>query len=65
MWVASIQMAVVENDKQGTIDKAVENIRRARGADLIMLPELWNIGFMSFDRYMPEAEDRNGHIDHT
>ena len=60
MWVASIQMAVVENDKQGTIDKAVENVRRARGADLIILPELWNIGFMSFDRYMPEAEDRNG-----
>jgi predicted amidohydrolase len=60
MWVASIQMAVVENDKQGTIDKAVENIRRARRADLIMLPELWNIGFMSFDRYMPEAEDRKG-----
>ncbi|HEX9909683.1 MAG TPA: nitrilase-related carbon-nitrogen hydrolase, partial [Desulfatiglandales bacterium] len=60
MRVASIQLSVVENNKSATIDKAVENIHKARGADLIVLPELWNIGFMSFDRYVPEAEDRNG-----
>ena len=60
MLVASIQMGVVEGDKSETIDRAVENVRRARGADLIVLPELWNIGFMSFDRYMPESEDKNG-----
>lgn len=60
MLVASIQMSVVENDKARTIDKAVENIRRAGEADLIILPEIWNVGFMSFDRYLPEAEDKNG-----
>ena len=60
MQVASIQMAVVEGDKGGTIDKAAENIRRAQGADLIILPEIWNVGFMSFDRYIPEAEEKNG-----
>lgn len=60
MRVASVQLSVVENNKNATIDKAVESIRRARGADLIILPELWNIGFMSFDRYVPEAEDTNG-----
>jgi predicted amidohydrolase len=60
MRVASVQLSVVENDKKATIDKAVECIRTARGADLIVLPELWNVGFMSFDRYVPEAEDRNG-----
>lgn len=60
MLVASIQIGVVENDKIATIENAVENIRHARGADLIVLPELWNIGFMSFDRYIPEAEDQNG-----
>jgi len=53
-------MSVVENDKKTAIHKAVEDIRKARGADLIVLPELWNIGFMSFDRYVSEAEDRNG-----
>lgn len=60
MRVASIQMSVIEGDKAATIDKAVENIRRAGEADLIVLPELWNLGFMSFDRYTPEAEDKNG-----
>lgn len=48
MLVASIQMGVVEGDKSRAIDEAVEKVRRARGADLIVLPELWNIGFMSF-----------------
>ena len=60
MQVASIQIGVVEGDKARTIDKAVEKVLLARDADLIVLPELWNIGFMSFDRYMPEAEDKNG-----
>jgi len=60
MQVASVQMSVVENNKSATIDKAVEGIRKAQGADLIVLPELWNIGFMSFDRYIPEAEGRDG-----
>jgi predicted amidohydrolase len=60
MRVASIQIRVVENDKAATIDKARALLRRARGADLAILPELWNIGFMSFDRYLPEAEEENG-----
>jgi len=60
MKIASIQLSVVENDKSATIDKAVEGIRKAKGADLIVLPELWNIGFMSFDRYVPEAEEGSG-----
>lgn len=60
MQVASIQMAVVEGDKVKTIKKAADNVRQCRGADLIILPEIWNVGFMSFDRYIPEAEDKNG-----
>ena len=60
MLVASIQMGVVEGDKAGTIDRAADKVRQARGADLIVMPELWNIGFMSFDRYVPEAEANNG-----
>lgn len=60
MKIASIQMSVVEGDKTATIDKAIENIHRCEGSDLIILPEIWNIGFMSFDRYIPEAEDSLG-----
>jgi predicted amidohydrolase len=60
MLVASIQMAVVEDDKAATIEKAVGLIREAKNADLIILSELWNIGFMSFDRYVSEAEGKEG-----
>lgn len=60
MLVASIQMGVTEGDKARAIDRAAEKVRQARGADLIILPELWNIGFMSFDSYVIEAEDKNG-----
>lgn len=60
MQIASIQMTTVDGDKIKTIEKAGEKVRSCRGADLIILPEIWNIGFMSFDRYVSEAEDRNG-----
>ena len=60
MKVASIQMSVVEGDKTATIDKAIENIHRCEGNDLVILPEIWNIGFMSFHRYLSEAEDSTG-----
>jgi predicted amidohydrolase len=60
MHVASIQMGVVEDDKIKAIDRAVELIRQCREADLIILPELWNIGFMSFDQYYPQAETEDG-----
>ncbi|MFO7930325.1 MAG: carbon-nitrogen family hydrolase [Desulfosalsimonas sp.] len=60
MDVASIQMSVVENDKDAAIQKAVKRIRECRGVDLVILPELWNIGFMSFDSYYEQAETETG-----
>jgi predicted amidohydrolase len=60
MKVSSIQMSVVEDDKTATVEKAVKNIQCCRGADLVILPEIWNVGFISFDRYVTEAESRKG-----
>jgi predicted amidohydrolase len=60
MKVSSLQITVTENDKDATLRKAEQLIRSERDADLIILPELWNIGFLSFDRYVSEAEDENG-----
>ncbi len=60
MRVASIQMTVAEGDKARNLERAVEKIRQLKGVDLIVLPELWTIGFMCFDRYVPDAEDKNG-----
>ena len=60
MKIACVQMAAVEGDKAATIEKACDGIRRCPGVDLVVLPEVWNIGFMSFDRYHDEAEDHKG-----
>lgn len=60
MKISSIQMAVVEGDKDATLRKAAGLIREAGDSDLIILPELWNIGFFSFDRYESEAEGKDG-----
>ena len=60
MRVASIQMSVVEGDKEKTVAKALAYIAQAGRADLVILPEIWNVGFMSFDRYVSAAEDRHG-----
>jgi len=60
MRVASIQLNIVEESKGKALEHASHMIRQYRGADLILLPELWNIGFMSFDRYRSEAEAQDG-----
>jgi predicted amidohydrolase len=60
MQIASIQLRVIEESKDKSLEHASHMIRQCRGADLILLPELWNIGFMSFDRYRKEAETQEG-----
>lgn len=60
MRVASIQLKVLEESKEKALEHASEMIRRCQGADLILLPELWNIGFMSYDRYRSESETQEG-----
>ncbi len=60
MKVASIQLSVVEDNKDATLEKASDAIENCKDVDLVILPEIWNIGFMSFHRYQDEAEDING-----
>lgn len=60
MKVASIQMSVVEGDKDATLNKAEEAIKKCGDADLVILPEIWNLGFMSFGQYVDKAENING-----
>ncbi|MGB7575998.1 MAG: carbon-nitrogen family hydrolase [Thermodesulfobacteriota bacterium] len=60
MRVASVQLKVIEESKDKSLDHASEMIRQCQGADLILLPELWPVGFMSFDRYRNEAETQEG-----
>jgi len=60
MEVASIQLSVVEGDKDETLKKAKDAIEKCSDVDLIILPEIWNIGFMSFDQYVEKAETIDG-----
>lgn len=60
MRVASIQLAIVNGGKRANLEHAAKQVQRVSDVDLIILPELWNIGFMSFDRYTDEAEGREG-----
>lgn len=60
MKVASIQMTTVNNDKDANLVKAAANIEKCSDADLIILPEMWNVGFTNFDQYINQAEGKEG-----
>jgi len=61
--IASIQLWLFEG---GTKEKRIEHVEKLieqnADADLILLPELWTIGWRSFDRYELEAETLEGEI---
>lgn len=61
MKIASIQLEVREDrSKEQSIDYALKMMDRCCGADLIVLPELWNIGFLAYERYWHESETIDG-----
>lgn len=60
MIVAAIQLSVSEKDPDVAFEKAEGAIHRCRNADLVMLPEIWQTGFMRFDRYVSVAQTMGG-----
>ena len=59
--VASIQYWFSdENTKEERIRHIENLIDQAAGADLILLPEVWNIGWRCFDKYQEESETIEG-----
>lgn len=60
MRVASIQMEITDRSKSENLAHAEELLKRAEGSDLILLPEIWNTGYFSFDRYQGESETLTG-----
>ena len=55
--VACVQMAPpAGGTKEDRIDHAVSLIDQLSSVDLIVLPELWPVGFFRFDRYKEESE---------
>lgn len=59
--VASIQLEIGNIRKEAQINRAISLIYKASEADIILLPEVWNIGYFSFDLYREESEDLVGH----
>lgn len=61
MKVASIQLEMKDSETRGQrIERAESLCIQAKGADLILLPEIWATGYFSFDRYREEAEELDG-----
>ncbi len=58
--VASIQLWLSEETKEERLIRAEKLIDQNSDADLILLPEMWTIGWRSFDRYEKEAETLEG-----
>jgi predicted amidohydrolase len=61
MEVACVQAAFASGaSKAERIDHMLLLLDRARGADLLVLPELWHVGYFNFDRYAEAAEPIHG-----
>jgi predicted amidohydrolase len=60
MKIASIQMSVGDESKAERLDRAENLLQQAKGADLVIFPEIWNVGYFCFDRYESESEPIDG-----
>ncbi|WP_435186001.1 carbon-nitrogen family hydrolase [Halobellus sp. EA9] len=61
MHVAAVQLPA-RNDPEGNRARATARIRDAaeRGGDLVVLPEMWPVGYFAFDAYDDAAESVPG-----
>lgn len=61
MQVATIQFEPGDSVAKSR-DIAAGHVRAAaaKGADLVVLPEIWNVGYFNFDRYEEDAEPIDG-----
>ncbi|WP_323171337.1 carbon-nitrogen family hydrolase [Natrialba sp. PRR66] len=58
LTLALAQLRVEAGALEENVDRALDAIDRAaaRGADLVALPELFNVGYFAFDRYERDAQ---------
>ena len=60
MRVTCVQLEIKERPKQETLNHALKLLEESGDNDLILLPELWPIGYFSFERYESESESIDG-----
>ena len=61
MDIALVQLSSPDNETQSQrIERAEALLREQRGADLIVLPELWSAGYFHFEQYPERSETTDG-----
>ena len=62
MRLACVQLGVEAGAVEANVDQAIERVRAAAadGADLVVLPELFDVGYFAFDSYDRAAESIAG-----
>jgi predicted amidohydrolase len=60
MRVTCIQLDIQDRPKAATLERVLALLDEAKGSDLILLPELWPIGYFSFARYAADSEPADG-----
>ncbi|MDS0477636.1 carbon-nitrogen family hydrolase [Natrinema sp. 1APR25-10V2] len=62
LTLALAQIRVEAGEVESNVDRALAAVSRAadRGADLVALPELFNVGYFAFDLYARNAEPFDG-----
>ena len=62
MKLAGVQLAVEGGEVEANVDRALDRVRTAaaEGADLVVLPELFDVGYFAFDAYDRAAESIAG-----
>ncbi|WP_265110592.1 carbon-nitrogen family hydrolase [Halosolutus halophilus] len=60
--LALAQLEIEPGRVDSNVDRALDAVSRAaaRGADLVALPELFNVGYFAFDRYERQSEPFEG-----
>ncbi|MBU2643548.1 carbon-nitrogen family hydrolase [bacterium] len=60
MRITSIQLEIQDRPQAENLAEALLQVDNAPPSDLLVLPEIWTVGFFSFDRYRDESETLNG-----
>lgn len=60
MKIAILQFDPTSFTFEGNISKAIELLHKITPVDLIVLPELWAVGFMNFDQFKTFSQKMNG-----
>ncbi len=62
MRITSIQLDIRDQPKGQNLADAVKMVEAAPASDLLVLPEIWTVGFFAFDRYKAESESIDGEV---